>query len=432
MERDELRPWSARLPFLSRRSFVGIGAGALIGSFFIGTADIVIATKMGALFGFDMWWTFFVLGLAGWAMMDMSVRYYLRFGRTPLTLFKEAHPVFSVYLFVTVVVTTTIGAYSQWNTCALVISSLVPEVPLEFGGAVAAGLAFVVLVFGVYRRIEKLFVFCLFVLVALFFLAAVAASAPWGSAPAGLIPSRPDVGREEWFKLIQKNAGSMINAWLILVYPYTMLEKGWRSRDPLGQARILQRSRWDYGVGIAAAGVVALPIMAAAAAVARPLGIVPANGYEFAALLEPFAGGWAKVIFLSGLFVAAWTAGIGWIVCGAYAMLDLGNMEIKMESRPFRRALAIFVIASASMIALRINPFYGIQAFTILLAVVFPLVALVLVWRISRPDMGYFRWTSSSWCGVSVVIVDLFALLVSLFVGWGIIQGLLAKLLVAA
>jgi len=84
------------------------------------------------------------------------------------------------------------------------------------------------------------------------------------------------------------------------------------------------------------------------------------------------------------------------------------------------------------MIALRINPFYGIQAFTILLAVVFPLVALVLVWRISRPDMGYFRWTSSSWRGVSVVIVDLFALLVSLFVGWGIVQGLLAKLLVAA
>ncbi len=175
MERDELRPWSARLPFLSRRSFVGIGAGALVGSFFIGTADIVISTKMGALFGFDMWWTFFVLGLAGWAMMDMSVRYYLRFGRTPLTLFKEAHPAFSMYLFVTVVVTTTIGAYSQWNTCALVISSLVPEVPLEFGGAVAAGLAFVVLVFGVYRRIEKLFVVCLFVLVALFLQAAVAA-----------------------------------------------------------------------------------------------------------------------------------------------------------------------------------------------------------------------------------------------------------------
>ena len=410
------------------RSLMGIGAGALVGSFFIGTGDIVISTAMGAQFGFGMWWTFFVLGLAGWAMMDMSVRYYLRFGRTPLSIFKEVHPVFSAYLFVTVVVTTTIGAYSQWNTCAHVISTMLPAFPAEVGGAMAAALAFCVLFVGVYRRMELFFVVCLFVLVALFFFAAVAAGAPWSQAPAGLLPTLPSEKRTQWFGLIQKNAGSMINAWLILVYPYTMLEKGWHSRETYGQARILQRARWDYGVGIAAAGIVALPIMAAATAVALPFGIVPANGNEMAALLEPLAGGAAKTVFLSGLFVAAWTAGIGWIVCGAYAMLDVANIPLKLESRPFRVALLIFVVASASMIALRINPIHGIQTFTILLAIVFPVVAAVLVWRISRPDMGYFRWSFSSLRGAVTVIVDVFALLVSLFVGWGIMMGVLPKL----
>ena len=57
-----------------------------------------------------------------------------------------------------------------------------------------------------------------------------------------------------------------------------------------------------------------------------------------------------------------------------------------------------------------------------LLAVVFPVVALVMVWRISRPDMGYFRWSTGSVRGVVVIALDVFALLVSLFVGWGIMS----------
>jgi len=417
-----MKPWSAKLPPLSGRALTGIGAGALVGSFYIGTGDIAIATKMGALFGMDMWWTFFVLGLAGWTLMDMSTRYYLRFGRTPLSIFKEVHPVFSIYLFVTVVVTTIIGAYSQWNTCAHVLGTLNPGIATEVGGTLAALTATALLVLGVYRKVELFFVAALILLIGLFAAAAAAADAPWAEAPAGLLPGIPESGRQEWLGLIQQNAGSLINAWLILIYPYTMIEKGWRSTEPLGQALILQRSRWDYGVGIAAAGIVALPVMAAAAAVARPFGIVPENATELAALLEPLAGGSARLLFLAGFFVAAWTAGIGWMVCGAYAMLDLGNIKVRMESRSFRQAILVFVIASASLLFLRINPVYGIRIFTVLLAVVFPVVALVMVWRISRPDMGYFRWSLGSVRGAVVVGLDIFALLVSLFVGWGIMS----------
>ena len=417
-----MKPWSAKLPPLSGRALTGIGAGALVGSFYIGTGDIAIATKMGALFGMDMWWTFFVLGLAGWTLMDMSTRYYLRFGRTPLSIFKEVHPVFSIYLFITVVVTTIIGAYSQWNTCAHVLGTLNPGIATEVGGTLAALTATALLVLGVYRKVELFFVAALILLIGLFAAAAAAADAPWAEAPAGLLPGIPESGRQEWLGLIQQNAGSLINAWLILIYPYTMIEKGWRSTRPLGQALILQRSRWDYGVGIAAAGIVALPVMAAAAAVARPFGIVPENATELAALLEPLAGGSARLLFLAGFFVAAWTAGIGWMVCGAYAMLDLGNIKVRMESRSFRQAILVFVVASASLLFLRINPVYGIRIFTVLLAVVFPVVALVMVWRISRPDMGYFRWSLGSVRGAVVVGLDIFALLVSLFVGWGIMS----------
>ena len=424
MDRDGLTPWSLRLPPLPVRSMLGIGAGALVASFFIGTADITIATKMGALFGFDMWWTYIVLGAAGWAMMDMSVRYYLRFGRTPLSLFKEIHPALAVYLFLTVVVTTTVGAYSQWNACAHVASGFFPALPSELGGAAAAAAALVVLLAGAYRRLELLFVVGLIALVAIFALAALAASAPWSDALGGLLPSVPPPPRQQWTGLIQANAGSLINAWLILIYPYTMLEKGWYSRRVPEQARILQRARWDYGVGMAAAGVVALPSMAAAAAVARPFGIVPGNYTEFAVLLEPVAGSAASGLFLAGLFLAAWTAGVGWIVCGAYAMLDIANLDLRLRSPPFRFAVVAFAVASALILFLRVNPFHGIRIFAAFLAVVFPVVALAIVWRVSRPDMGYYRWHLRSVRGVLVIVLDLFALAVSLLVGWGMLGGL--------
>jgi Mn2+/Fe2+ NRAMP family transporter len=401
---------------------VGIGAGALVASFFIGTGDITIATSMGARFGFDMWWTYFVLGLAGWALMDMSVRYFLRFGRTPLSLFKEIHPLLCAYLFLTVVVTTIVGAYSQWNACAHVLSGFIPWLPSEAGGALSALAALLFLAFGVYRRVEALCAVGLLLLVMLFALAAAAAGAPWKEALSGLWPKLPPPPREEWSRLIQANAGSLINAWLVLIYPYTMIEKGWFSPRPAEQVRILQRARWDFGVGVFAAAAVALPIMAAAREVAQPFGIVPGNYTEFAALLEPISGGAATSFFLLGLYLAAWTSGVGWIVCGAYAMLDIGNLELRLRTRPFRLTLVIFVAASSAILFLRVNPFDGIRIFAAFLAVVFPVVALAMVWRLARSDMDYFRWWPWNWRGALVVILDLYAVAVSLVVGWGMIR----------
>ena len=429
MEERDVTPWSLRATPLGGGALLGVGAAALVASFYIGTADITIATRMGALFGFDLWWTYFVLGLAGWSLMDMSVRYYLRFGRSPLALFKELHPLLSIYLFVTVVVTTVLGAYSQWNACAHVLGGLFPALPPEVGGAIACGAALVFLGWGVYQRVELVLAFGLVALIVLFALAALASDAPWREAPAGLVPSLPpDGGRDQWLGLIQSNAGSLINAWLILIYPYTMLEKGWFSKVLPEKLRILKRARLDYAVGIAAAGVVALPLIASAAAVARPFGIVPSNYTEFAALLEPVAGNAATVFFLVGLFLAAWTAGVGWLVCGSYAMLDFGNLRLQMGSRPFRVSLVIFGLASVAILVLRVNPFYGIRIFAALLSVVFPVVALALAWRVSRPDMGYFRWWPRNARGLVLMTLDVFAVLVSVLVGWGISVAELERL----
>ncbi len=180
---------------------------------------------------------------------------------------------------------------------------------------------------------------------------------------------------------------------------------------------IHRRARIDYAWGILAAGVVALPLMAAAAAVLKPFGIAPRQYTDFAVLLEPMAGRWSTWLFLVGLFLAAWTAGVGWWICGAYALLDIFNLEIKLDAKPMRICAVLFFIPSTLLLFLRINPIYQMLLFTAFLSLVFPLIGLVLLWRVTRPDMGYFRWSLKTPAGAAVVLVDCFAIAVSVYIG---------------
>jgi Mn2+/Fe2+ NRAMP family transporter len=415
-------PWSLTPKRLGWRAVFGLGAGSVIASFYIGTGDVSIATNMGALFGFKLWWTYFVLGVAGWALIDMSVRYFLSTGRTPMSIFKDVHPGFSVYLFVSIVVCAIFGSYSQWNACAMVLAGLFPGLPTEAGGAIAALSALGFLTAGAYARLERTFVLMLGVLITCLFASALRAGLPWGEAFAGLVPQAPGEG---WFPLFMSNAGSMINAWLILIYPYTMIERGWHSADLQRKVDLHHMARLDYSWGILAGGVVALPLMASANAIARPFGIVPRSYMDLSILLEPLAGPASTWLFLSGLFLAAWTSGVGWWLGGAYALMDLFNLPIKLDSKPMRACLILMMIPSVALLLLRINPVYQILIFAAFLAVVFPVIGLVLLWRVTRPDMGYFRWSLKSPQGVAIVLADLFAVGLSIYIGWVNIGDLL-------
>jgi Mn2+/Fe2+ NRAMP family transporter len=414
-ELTDTKPWSKKAAPLGLRAFFAVGAGSVIASFYIGTGDVSIATSMGAQFGFSLWWTYLVLGIAGWALVDMSVRYYLRFGKSPMSIFKDVHPAFSIYMFLSIVVCALFGSYSQWNACAMVFAGLFPGLPIEVGGAIASTTGLIFLLTGAYKSLERVFIFGLLLLITCFFGSALLAGIPWGEAARGLIPQAPE---GEWIPLFGSNAGSMINAWLILIYPYTMIERGWYSDSLQGKVNIHYRARLDYTWGILAAGIVALPLMAAANAIAKPFGIIPRNYMDLSILLEPLAGPASTWLFLIGLFIAAWTAGVGWWLGGCYALLDIFNLPIKLDSKPMKICLILFWIPSTLLLLLRINPIYQILVFSAFLAIVFPIIGLVLLYRITRPDMAYFRWSPTSPQGIAIITADLFAVGLSIYIGW--------------
>jgi Mn2+/Fe2+ NRAMP family transporter len=188
---NEPQPWSLRPAPIGWRAALAVGTGSLIASFYIGTGDISIATQMGAQFGMRLWWTYFVLGIAAWALIDMSVRYFLRFGKTPMSIFKDVHPVFAAFMFLIVVVCALFGSYSQWNACAMVVTGFFPDLPIEVGGMLAALAGLLFLLTGAYARLERAFVFALVALLVCVFGSALSVGFDARAALVGLVPNAP-------------------------------------------------------------------------------------------------------------------------------------------------------------------------------------------------------------------------------------------------
>ncbi len=60
------------------------------------------------------------------------------------------------------------------------------------------------------------------------------------------------------------------------------------------------------------------------------------------------------------------------------------------------------------------------------LAAVFPVIGIALLWRVTRPDMGYFRWSPRTPHGAFLIALDCFAVGLSIYIGWVQIGALFA------
>ena len=82
-----------------------------------------------------------------------------------------------------------------------------------------------------------------------------------------------------------------------------------------------------------------------------------------------------------------------------------------------RVCLVLFFVPSCLLLLLRINPVYQMLLFSAFLALVFPVVGIALLYRVTRKDMGYFRWSLETPQGVLIVCADLFAVALSIYFG---------------
>lgn len=260
-------------------------------------------------------------------------------------------------------------------------------------------LAFIILWFGSYRLLEKVFV-ALVLLMSLSFLATAFLTGPDpGALVRGLlIPRMPD--------------GSLLTIMALIgttVVPYNLFLHASLVREKWTGPQALRAARWDTVLSIGLGGLVSMAIVICAATIpgANVSGVM-----DLVAGLEPLYGNWARYGMGIGLFAAGITSAITAPLAAAYVASSCFNWKDGMGDRRFRLVWITVLLLGNLSLTLGFHPLGVIQFAQVANGLLLPVVALLLVWVMnSRELLGHHR--NSRYQNLLAVGVILIALLLS-------------------
>jgi manganese transport protein len=305
-----------------------IGPAIIVASVVLGPGSILISSRVGVQFGYSMLWMLLGASILMMGTMALGARLGATLKATPCDeIARRFGRGASILIGVTVFL---IVALFQSSNNIAVLSALELLIPADEGRGVMSGwggvIALVLLnaviiatLFGfkrLYHPIERLMMILVMIMLVAFVANLIAAGPPILEMLAGLVPHLPVEARRQlvpyrgdggavvdpWWP-IQGLLGTTLSVAGAFYQAYLVREKGWG----LEQVR---RGTVDSMVGIAILGGISMMIMVTAGTVLH--GRIEASELktvdDVARQLEPAFGQWAKVLFSTGLFAAAFSS----------------------------------------------------------------------------------------------------------------------------
>jgi Mn2+/Fe2+ NRAMP family transporter len=239
----------------------------------------------------------------------------------------------------------------------------------------AAALLWVLIVFGSYKVVERVFLLMSLVFIA-YPVSAILAHPHWGAVGAGFAPSVPQTSGG--LVIIVAIIGTTITPYMQLYLTSSVAEKNVRPEDFVYE-------RIDVISGSVFAMVVAAAIMIATAAALHTHGISVSSAQDAARALDPVAGSAAEALFAVGLLGACLLAAPVLALTSAYSVAEALGLE-KGVSQDFRDAplfMGLFtgiLVISAGLAMIPGIPFTStLLVIQIIDGVVLPVVVLSLL-----------------------------------------------------
>ena len=415
------------MPLSKKHRIFKIGPGALVTAAFIGPGTITTCTIAGAKFGYALLWGMVFSVTATIILQEMAARLGI-ISRNGLGEALRAHftkPAAKIITAILVISAITLGnaafqtgnllgasmglealfspetqassgALSSPGTAAGTLSaagtaagSLTPAGPatifnsgtltLRFWVAVTAAIAFLLLLAGSYKLMERVLI-ALVIIMSLTFLTTAIIVAP--ELPALLrgmfIPSIPKGAVLTLVGLI----GTTVVPYNLFLHASAVQER-WHSPSDLPEAR------WDISVSMILGGVISLAVIVTAAAAFAGTGTDITSGTDMARQLEPLAGRWAKYIISIGLFAAGISSAITAPMAAAYATAGIMGWKRDLRSARFRMIWMFILLAGVLFAMLGFKPVEAILFAQVANGILLPVIAVyLLVVMNSRRIMG--------------------------------------------
>jgi Mn2+/Fe2+ NRAMP family transporter len=285
----------------------------------------------------------------------------------------------------------------------------------------AALLVWWLVVYGTYRRVEKVFlVACLFYVS--YIISGILAHPPWGVVlQQTLAPAFS--WRGDYLAMLIGVVGTTIAPWMQFYLQAAVVEKGVKLSD-------YRLTYYDVVVGCIVTDVVALFIIVACGATLYANHITVQSAQDAALALKPLAGKYCAGLFAFGLFNASLFAASILPLSTAYYVCEGFGWETGIDNK-FRDAPQFFslytalIVLGSAFILIPNFPLLAVMYLSqVLNGVLLPFVLIFILLLVNRRDlMGDYvnsrTYNIIAWSASAIMIVLTIAMVVSLLVGGG-------------
>jgi len=304
-----------------------------------GPATLASLCIAGSMYGYKMLWVVLLSVLFGATVQYLAARIGILEGKGIITIVEERlGPMWGWILALDALLVTWLAALVLMN--ALVgVTSLMTGIHSRLWGVPFAAIVGVFLIRGGYRWFEILCKALVAFILVCFVITLAMVDLSWSDIALGLVPNIP--GGIESALMMAAIMGGAVHITIIGLHTYNTNAKGW-TRDDLSLAR------FDNFVSMGLAfGLYSVIIFFVAAAVLHPYHVKVVTATDAALSLEPLLGKGASVIFMLGVWGAAFSTLSPTMLAATYFFVDKMKWPLDRKDRRFTGTVIVGCIIVA-------------------------------------------------------------------------------------
>jgi len=396
--------------------FRKLGPGVLVAAAFIGPGTITACTIAGVRFGYALLWAMLLSIIATIILQEMSARVGVITQKGLAEVIREELAVSWIRFLVLGII---LGAIVIGNTAyeAGNISGATLGLQVLFGFNYASFypwvigfFAFLLLYFGSYKTLEKVFIALVLMMSISFVLTALLTKPDIREVFSGLfIPVYPE---NSLFNIIAL-VGTTVVPYNLFLHASLIREK-WTSADDLTSVRR------DTYISIGLGGLVSVAIIISAAAITST---EVNDALDLAKGLEPLYGKSAKYLMGVGLFSAGITSAITAPLAAAYVANSCFGWNADVSDVRFRIVWVVVLLIGVISLSFGIRPIVIIQFAQVANGLLLPIIGIILIWIVNKSSvLGKFKNTYGQNIAAIIIMVIIIVLgAKSIFSVFGII-----------
>ncbi len=390
-----------------------IGPAFLVTAAFIGPGTVITASIAGADFGFSLLWALLFSVIATIILQEMTARLGIVTQQGLGENIRNAchNPilrVFAIFLVVSAIVVGN-GAYQSGNIAgaSLGLISLFEQsagalpfmdviFPLLIGSV-----AFLLLITGSYKIIEKALIFLVAIMSFAFILTFILTKPDLSALFSGLLtPVIPDGATLTVIALI----GTTVVPYNLFLHAASVAKK-WQSPLQLPEARK------DLMISIPLGGLISMAILSTAATAFFGQHVSITSAADLAPSLQPLFGDMASLFIGIGLFAAGISSAVTAPLAAAFALSGILNLNRNLNSNSFKAIWIVILFLGMLGASLGYKPIAIIWFAQVANGVLLPIVTLFLLWIMNTHVLGDYK--NNGWQNLLGGIVVMVSLLLS-------------------